>query len=382
MGTLILTVAAGEHDRENCPVWIKIDPAQLPPAGVVLKDGAGRVLPCQRLEGEPGRLCFILPKLGRRESATFTLTAGQAPASKGVELVDRPGEKVDVTIGGDFFTSYLYSAKWVRPFLLPVAGPYGDPITRQFPVADIPGERRDHKHHKSFWVAWGRVNEVDHWSEEPGHGRQVHRAFTRIESGPVFGRIVARNDWMTPDGVKQLEEERVLTFYNVPEAGRVVDLSVTFHATEGPVEFGDTKEGGIASIRVASSMDADKAGTIVNAYGGTNEAETWGKRAHWCDYVGPVNGKTVGIAIFDTPGNFRYPTYWHVRNYGLMTANPFGLSHFLKDRSKDGSHRIARDSAFPFNYRLYFHAGDTREADVAGKFHDHVAPPAVEVKPS
>ena len=69
--------------------------------------------------------------------------------------------------------------------------------------------------------------------------------------------------------------------------------------------------------------DADKDGAIVNSYGGSQEMETWGKRAHWCDYVGPVNGKTVGITIMDSPGNFRYPTYWHVRDYGLMTANPF-----------------------------------------------------------
>lgn len=382
MDTLTLTVAAGEHDRADCPVWINLDPARLPQTGLVLKDGSGRALPCQVLPGNPPRLCFILPRLDRRASATFTLAPGQSPAALGVELRDTPGEKVDVAIAGKPFTSYLYAAQWVRPVLLPIVGPHGDPITRQFPVVDVSGERRDHKHHKSFWVAWGRVNGVDHWSEEPGHGRQVHRAFTRIESGPVFGRLVARNDWLTPAGVKQLEEERTITFYNLPDSGRLIDLSVTFFATEGPVEFGDTKEGGIASIRVASSMDADKAGTIVNAYGGTNEAETWGKRAHWCDYSGPVNGRTVGIAIFDTPGNFRYPTYWHVRNYGLMTANPFGLSHFLKDRARDGSHTIARDSVFPFNYRLYFHAGDTRDADVAGKFHDHVAPPAVELKPA
>ena len=118
----------------------------------------------------------------------------------------------------------------------------------------------------------------------------------------------------------------------------------------------------------------------VAAIGGADESETWGKRAPWCDYFGPVNGNTVGITIFDTPSNFRYPTYWHVRNYGLMTANPFGLSYFHNDKSRNGSHTIDKGAVFPFAYRLYFHAGDTWAANVAGKFHDHISPPKVEVK--
>ena len=381
MEQFTLTLKVGEHDRENCPVWVKLDPALAKAGGLALTDQSGKSVPCQVLPGDPPKLCFVPAKLGRGESATFTLATGPAPKVAGVELTDVPGERIDVRIAGAFFTSYHYAEKWVRPFLLPVIGAYGDPVTRQYPVVDVPGEQHDHHHHKSCWVAWGKVNGSDNWSEQPGHGRQIHRGFSVCEGGPVFGRLVSRNDWVNKDGAKVLEEVRTLTFYNLPATGRLLDLSVTFIASEGPVEFGDTKEGGIASIRVASSMDADKGGTIINAYGGINEAETWGKRAHWCDYFGPVNGKTVGISIFDTPGNFRYPTYWHVRNYGLMTANPFGLSHFWKDPARNGTHTIPKGAVFPFTYRLYFHAGDTHAACVAGKFHDHVAPPTVEIKP-
>jgi hypothetical protein len=151
--------------------------------------------------------------------------------------------------------------------------------------------------------------------------------------------------------------------------------------TEGKVRFGDTKEGGICSIRVASSMDEKAgAGRIVNSYGGTGEKETWGKRAHWCDYSGPVGGETVGIAIFDNPSNFRYPTYWHVRSYGLMTANPFGLSHFEPGKGRDGSLEVEAGQRLEFNYRVCFHAGDAKKARVAEKFLNYVAPPRIEVK--
>ena len=57
---------------------------------------------------------------------------------------------------------------------------------------------------------------------------------------------------------------------------------------------------------------------------GVRDGATWGKRAEWCDYYGPVEGQVVGIAIFDHPSNPAHPTWWHVRDYGLFAANPFG----------------------------------------------------------
>jgi hypothetical protein len=284
-----------------------------------------------------------------------------------------------VSLDGKPFTSFCYGDCWARPFLHPVIGPHGDPITRAYPVIeDVPGETQDHPHHKSFWVAWGDVNGADNWSENAkGHARQIVRQVSEKVSGPVHGRISCLLDWVSEEGEKQMEEEREVVFHNLSASCRAVDLKVVFRATGGDIRFGDTKEGGICSIRVATSMDAGDKGTIVNSYGGVNESETWGKRAQWCDYYGPVADKTVGIAILDHPKNFRYPTYWHVRNYGLMTANPFGLSHFLGDKTADGSHTLPAGEELVFRYRVLFHADTTEAADVAGKFHDYINPPKV-----
>ena len=375
MATLV--VNAGEHARENCPVWADVAPGLLGAGQAILTAADGSAAPCQASAADPSKICFILDKLGKGESKEFTVEAGECSCD-GVELADAPGEKVEVKIGGEFFTNYNYAAKFTRPFCLPIVGPYGDTITRHYPIDDVEGEARDHHHHKSLWVAWGEVNGADHWSESGSHSKQVHQEFMTLESGPAFGRITALNHWLDINEKKLLEEVRTLTFYNVPQAGRILDQTVEFTASEVALFFGDTKEGGICSIRVATSMDAKEHGTIVNSYGGVNEAETWGKRAEWCDYFGPVKGNTVGITVFDTPTNFRYPTYWHVRNYGLMTANPFGLSYFHDDKAADGSHRIGHHDVLSFTHRVYFHAGDTWEAQVADKFHDHINPPAAE----
>ena len=65
-----------------------------------------------------------------------------------------------------------------------------------------------------------------------------------------------------------------------------------------------------------------------NADGLTGMAKAWGRRSAWVDYSGEVNGENVGVAIFDHPANPNYPTYWHVRDYGLFSLNPFGQNSF------------------------------------------------------
>lgn len=376
MSRTALTIHAGEHDRRDCPVSFTL-PGEVPAGRVVLRTEDGRVLPCQRSGRAPSRITFILDRLDAGTARKATLEADTSSVPPAVQLEHVEGERVEVSVGGSLFTRYHYASKWARPFLMPLNGPDGVSVTRSFkPPDDIP-HGTDHPHHKSLFVSWGDVNGCDNWSEVEGHGRQEHQAFTALESGPVFGHIEAVNRWVTKEKVPLLDEHRAVRFYGLPGEARLLDLRVRFVAAYGPVTFGDTKEGGIASIRVTPSMNADKAGRIVNAYGGTQETETWGKRAHWCDYAGPVNGQTAGIAIFDTPTNFRYPTYWHVRNYGLMTANPFGLSHFTGDPERDGSHTIPTGAVFTFRYRLYVHAGTAADAGVAGKFLDYIAPPTV-----
>ena len=89
------------------------------------------------------------------------------------------------------------------------------------------------------------------------------------------------------------------------------------------------------------------------------------------------DGSIAGITIMDNPSNFRFPTYWHVRNYGLMTANPFGLSYFYNDKSKDGSYTIKAGEPFVFQYRVFIHSGSTKEATVGNRYHDYINPAKV-----
>ena len=162
---------------------------------------------------------------------------------------------------------------------------------------------------------------------------------------------------------------------------RLFDVDVKFTANYGPVKFGDTKEGGMVSVRVADMLRVrGGTGTITNSEGGVGESETWGRPAAWCDYSGTIEGAGVrGIAVFDSPSSFRYPTHWHVRDYGLMGANAFGYSSFY-DGAKNGDHTVEEGETLSFSYRVYVHSGDVKEADVAQYYNDFANPPAVTIE--
>jgi hypothetical protein len=317
-------------------------------------------------------------KAGSAKSYVVRPADAESPAPV-VRLEDSAAAgRVNVTIGGKLFTSYHYSPQWVRPFLYPVIGPYGVQVTRNWPIVNgVEGEHKDHVHHKSIWVAYGDCSKVDNWSEEKGHGWQRHRAFRRLSSGPVFGEIVAKNDWCAPNGRKQFEEIREMRFYAIPGGERLFDIDLTFRMTESAVIFRDTKEGGLVSVRVASSMDVRNGGAIQNGYGGINEGETWGKKAPWCDYSGLVDGRHVGIAVLDHDKNPRYPTEWHVRDYGLMTANCFAWSQYRPEDKLKGDMTFKKGSVTQWRYRIYIHKGDAPHAGVTGCFLQYIAPPKV-----
>jgi hypothetical protein len=380
---LKLTVQAGPHGRVYCPVSTVIDA----PAGtesVTLKASGGADVPCQARAVDDGLLItWVVDDLAADASQEYEVTFGGGGGS-GVDLTQKD-EEIDVSIGGKPFTTYTFGGDIVRPRLHPLIGPHGDPVTR--PMA-TKGDGKDHPHHRSVWISHGCVNGWNNWGEGDGHAWTKHREFEAVESGPVYGRIVAISDWVGDDYYvgehksNQLVEERAeWTFYNTPGDLRIFDLTVTLTAPKIDVLFGDTKEGGLASLRVAESMEvrAGEGGMIENGYGGTNEDETWGKRAPWCHYSGPVNGNRVGIAIMDHPDSFRYPTWWHVRNYGLMTANPFGWSFFYDDESRRGNYVLEANQSLSGIYRYYIHSGTAKEGKVGEAYHDFAHPPKVEV---
>lgn len=300
--------------------------------------------------------------------------AKPAPGVKLSQLADR----VRIEINGRLFTEYLTHT--TNPSCYPLIGPHGAPMTRNFPLKDVPGEEHDHLHHRSLWYAHGAVNGVDFWTEKPGAGRIVHRGFTALKSGTDFGLLQSTNDWVAADGKTICSDERTLRVFARPDSERLFDFEIKLHASHGELTFGDTKEAAM-SLRVAETMRVVKEtpkgqppvpgdGHIVTSEG-ARDGDAWGKRAAWCDYSGPVNGQTVGIAIFDHPSNPRHPTWWFVREYGLHAANPFGQHAFEKTNDPhSGDLVVPAGKSVTFRYRFYLHEGDEKQSRVAERYAD------------
>jgi hypothetical protein len=329
-------------------------------------------LPLQYVDGG---LWGLIPEVPAGQTdAVLERTEGEHPYRVSVEESE---DRIAVYVNGNLFTAYLKSGNPARPCFYPVRGPGGVNVTRHYPLRqDVPGETNDHVHHRSMWIAFGDVNGVDNWSEEPGHGHTLHRETLRIFSGFVCGGFETLSDWTDSQGNKLLEQYLRVKVFPLPDEEHLVDIEVTLSATEGDVCFGDTKEGGILSVRVASAIDVPRGGRIENSEGGVNEPQTWGKRAHWCDYSGQVDGIPVGIAILQHPSSFRHPAWWHVRDYGLMTVNPFGLSAFTSGQ-EHGEYTLPRGERLHWRFRVCIHRGDATDGRIALHWQNFTSPPAV-----
>ena len=274
-----------------------------------------------------------------------------------------------VTIDGKPFTTFNYGVDANKPFLAPVRSASGKIVTRGFPMENLPGESRDHLHHRGLWFSYDDVNGVKFWENDPSYTK-----------GPM-GRIVVRNaqwkdgtlaatmDWRDPNGKVLLVETRNMTFSGDDKL-RSIDFQITLTAAVD-VTFGDTKEGAFA-MRLNDAFTEKKGAKIVDADGGTGMLQVWGKRSNWVDYTAELEGERLGVAIFDHPKSPRNLTYWHARDYGLFALNPFGRSAF-DPKQEESQWKLPEGQKLVFLWRVVIHPGDAQTGRVADLYKEYAA---------
>ncbi len=325
------------------------------------------------------------PHLPAKWLLTLTAILLAAPTPRGAETSDtseQPGQvtvtrlddRCRVLIDGELFAEYVFRG-YSRPIVYPILGPHGIGMTRNWPMRDdVPGESHDHVHQKAMFFAFGAVGGVNFFAESRGSGKIVHEKILCLESGSKRGSIRTENAWVAPDGRIVCTDTRTLSFQAVP-GGRAIDWEVALHASHGDVKFDDDKHG-IMAIRTHPNLrlDNDPPAGVTTANGqainseGVRGKAVFGKRADWIDYWGTVDGKTVGIAIFDHPANLRHPTWWMARGYGYVAADPFGAGSIGGEPAGTGDFLLPGGESITLRYRVVFHEGAPDQAKIAEQY--------------
>ena len=141
--------------------------------------------------------------------ATTMLTnvaISSADSVKGVQVVaDESHKRVDVTIDGQAFTSYIWPTSLKKPVLFPLITDEGVTVTRGYPLEPRPGERVDHPHHAGLWFNYGNVNGFDFWNnsdaikpaDAPKMGTIVFKRIVSTRSNAKSGELVVVETWIT-----------------------------------------------------------------------------------------------------------------------------------------------------------------------------------------
>jgi len=323
-------------------------------------------------------------------AAGFMLAAtALAAPTKGVQVVaDEAQRRVDITIDGQPFTSYIWPTNLKKPVLYPLIDADGVTLTRGFPPR--PGERVDHPHHVGLWFNYARVNNFDFWNNSEAikpenqakMGTIVFDKLLSTRSGQNQGELSALSTWIDGKDHPILEETTRFVF-TTSKGARVIDRMATLKSLDHVV-FEDEKDG-MLGMRVASWLELPTAGggVYVDSHGVETKVATaspdatgdyltsegikgdaaWSTRGRWCALTGHnKNGHTVTIAIFDEPKNPGYPTTWHARGYGLFAANPLGISVF-NPKEKPMNFTLEKGQSATFRYRIviYTHAATPEE---------------------
>ncbi len=319
---------------------------------------------------------MLIPVFSQMEKSEHTRVSFQR---------DDNSRKVDVTIGGKFFTSFIYPETLAKPVLYPLCTSTGTEVTRGFPLKPRPGERVDHPHQVGCWFTYGDVNGLDFWNnsyaipeaDKSRYGSVKNVKIVRTDGGAEAGSLVFNCQWVNHQGQVLLDEETTLIFSGDKVNRKIIRIT-KFKATNGPVKFGDNKEGFFA-LRMDRAFETpsetpevftDASGKpttvpVLNNEGvngvfrsseGKEKDAVWGTRASWMSLTATKAGEEISVCMFDNPSNPGYPGTWHARGYGLFSLNSVGRMAYNPGEAEN-TLSLKQDETVEFRYMILVRTG-------------------------
>lgn len=314
----------------------------------------------------------------------FISSISFAQKKETVKLVqEKDKNTINVIIGNNLFTSFIYPDSLAKPVLYPIFSQNGAMLTRGYPMYPLAGDPTDHPHHLGLWLNFENVNGLDFWNNSFAIPADRKGMYGSIKTDRIIkkedgakGILAYHANWIDNKNNILMEET---TQYEFSGSGnqRIVDRITTLKANM-EVLFTDAKDG-LLGLRVAHGLqisskkdgvftddkgnvtvvkantDAVATGNYVTSAGKTGDS-AWSTRAVWCKMFGKMKNDSISIAIIDHPSNINYPTYWHARGYGLFAANPLGAKVFSGGKTATNL-KLKKGESVRFVYRVVFDQG-------------------------
>jgi len=263
------------------------------------------------------------------------------------------GSKINVTIDGKYFTSYICSEDEKYPFFYPVNGPISGGSLTSMRNAIWP-------HHSSLFFGCDQVNGGNYWQEGLERGRIISVNAQILKEGGDTVIITDECIWSRPGALSPVKDLRKFTITAPSATMTQIDAEITMEMLID-VHIKKTNHS-LFSARMAADLSVSNGGTMINAEGAIGEKDTFGKNSPWIDYYGKRGNATEGLAIMQHPSNPWYPSPWFTRDYGFMSPTPMywpqnGEETFMQ-----------KGSILLLHYRVLVHSGTSEEADIAGQF--------------
>ena len=289
---------------------------------------------------------------------TFILlcTVGAIYAQKQIVSAVKVGNHIDVNIGNQFFTSYRFEADEKYPLFFPVNGPVsGGSVTSM--------KNGQYPHHSSLFFGCDRVNGGNYWQEGLERGRIISVGARIVEAKGE--RVVIEDEciWKRPDAQAPFTDRRKITISAPSKDLYQLDFEIEMEALmDATIQKTNHS---LFSARIDADLTVKQGGVMINAEGKQGEKETFGVGSPWIDCYGKRKTGVEGIVIMQHPSNKWYPSPWFTRDYGFMSPTPM----FWPEDDK--ATNLKKGEVIKLRYRVYVHAGDTKQANIAQLFEQY-----------
>jgi hypothetical protein len=293
---------------------------------------------------------FILPSVALAVLFAGTSRAAEPKPVPRVQALPLPNHEISFQRDGVELARHHATPGDARPFVYPIIGPAGRPLTRM----GHPHDPESHSHHNSVWLSHQNVDGANFW--EDGRGPKIEQVrVCRFKDGDGEAFLETENVWRDQDGKTALRELRRTRVQILPDDEWILVFEIQLEAPDEPVALGETAFGFIG-VRMAKTIGVhDGGGTIRNSEGGVDEVGCFRKPARWVDYSGPITREAIeGITLMDHPMNLNHPVPFHVRDDGWMGA---ALTF-------PGAHKIEPGIPMRLRYGLYIHRGQPEPAAI------------------